>query len=166
MLRISVLYVIFSGLLTVYLRETLPVQATTGTITFVCTFLLAIGLALSCRLLLARRHKRTLSADFQKEPRAVISLPLRELCSDLVLWILLGSFLGVLSGAPWWTNLHNRRSEPLPGVLTKGKGPGFAIASAAKQSHGIAEQALEIASSLRTSQCHSLACWAGQGFEI
>jgi hypothetical protein len=48
--------------------------------------------------------------------------------------------------------LHNRPSEPLQGVPTRQKGATFVIASAAKQSHEVVEQALEIASSLRSSQ--------------
>ena len=45
--------------------------------------------------------------------------------------------------------LHNRpRLESLPRVPTRQKGASFVIASAAKQSHGVVEQALEIASSL------------------
>ena len=48
--------------------------------------------------------------------------------------------------------LHYRPFEPLHGVPTRQKGASFVIASAAKQSHGVVEQALEIASSLRSSQ--------------
>ena len=104
MLRLAVLYVIFSGLLTAYLREILPGELGAGGIAFVVTFCLAIGLALSLRLFLATRHQRALRIHFQKEPDKTVSLPFRELCSDLVLWVLLGSVLGVLAGGPWRTN--------------------------------------------------------------
>jgi len=104
MLRISVLYVIFSGLLTAYLGEILAPQESIGKITFAGTFFLVTGLALSTRLLLLRRHEKTLEVPFQKDPQRLISLPFRELRSDLILWILLGSVLGALIGGSWWTD--------------------------------------------------------------
>ena len=47
------------------------------------------------------------------------------------------------------TNLHNQPYDPLHAVLTVQRGFGFVIASAAKQSHIVVQQVLEIASLLR-----------------
>jgi len=102
MFRIAAQYVIFSGLFTAYLSEILPVQARIGKITFLCTLVIVTGLALSLRLLLLRFHERLLRVHFQKEAQTVFSLPFRELCFDVVLWVLLGSVLGILTGGAWW----------------------------------------------------------------
>ena len=103
MLRIAALYIIFSGLLTAYLREIFSSEISIG-INFLSTFCLAAGLALALRVCLLRRHKKTLNIHFQEESQRLVSLPLGELCSDLILWIFLGCVLGFLTGAPWWAN--------------------------------------------------------------
>ena len=104
MFRITVLYFVFSGLLTIFFGEILPVKTSIGTIAFVSGSLLTTSFALAIRLFLVQYHKKTLRVHFQSESHFAVSLPFRELCSDILIWIFLGSLLGILTGGYWWTN--------------------------------------------------------------
>ena len=101
--RIILLYLVSSGFLVFYSREISSVLAAIGNKRFISAWLLAVGISLCFRILLLRRHQKYLSADILNDEK-LSSLPLRELYSDVGLWILFGPLMGALTGKLVWND--------------------------------------------------------------